>query len=176
MMILALLLAAAPPIAVIDRTLRVPGAEVRSLRVSIRNKPATLDVQFKVHSGNANVRLVVVAAADENRYGMGRPVDEIAASPFEHEGKLKFRLPTPGDYVLIVDNRPSLKTAALVSIHGTMAYDSIPLEAKYLSPMRRLIVIASSLVFFFGVVWFAGRRLWAATIGQKNSGPPDGYV
>lgn len=161
MIVLALLLAVVPT-AIIDRSVRVPPTDTRSLHFSIKNRPATLAVEYLAPSAGPMVRLIVMAQADESRFRAGRDVAEIAATPFDRSGSLRSYIATPGEYVVVVDNRAEKRTAAVVTLKGTLAYDMAPREARYLAPEVRWIVVSSSLLFFFAVAWFAGRRLHAA--------------
>lgn len=157
MIVLALLLAVAPT-AIIDRSVRVPPADTRGLHFSIKNRPATLQVDFRAADG-PRVRLIVMAQADESRFRAGRDVDAVAATEFAASGALRAYIATPGEYVVVVDNRAERNAAAVVQMKGTLVYDMAPREARELTPRVRWIVVSTSLVFFFGVVWFAGRRL-----------------
>lgn len=158
MIVLAFLLAVAPT-AIIDRSVRVPPADTRGLHFSIKNRPATLQVDYR--AAGPRVRLMVMAQADESRFRAGRDVDAAAATEFERSGSLRAYIATPGEYVVVVDNRAERSAAALVHMKGTLVYDMAPREARELTPRARWTVVSASLVFFFGVVWFAGRRLRA---------------
>jgi hypothetical protein len=171
MIVLALLLALAPT-SIIDRSVRVPPSDTRGLHFSIKNRPATLEVTYRVARNGSAVRLIVMAQADENRFRGGRDVNEIATTPFERGGMLKIYIATPGEYVVLVDNRAERRAAAVVALKGTLAYDMEPREAQYLSTRVRLAVVSFSLLFFFGVAWFAGRRLQAAMLGRRSPGQP----
>jgi hypothetical protein len=85
-------------------------------------------------------------------------------------------IPTPGEYLIVVDNRHQANTQLRVELNGRITYDVALREARYLSSTRRFVVIASTLAFFFGVSWIAGRKLWAATLGQRRPGPPPPYA
>jgi hypothetical protein len=60
-------------------------------------------------------------------------------------------------YVLLVDNRLEGRTGA--EVRATVSLISGDGPAREASPLRRLIVIALSTVFFVGVTVWAGRRL-----------------
>lgn len=100
-----------------------------------------------------------MAQADESRFRAGRDVDAVSATEFARSGALRAYIATPGEYVVVVDNRAERNAAAVVQMKGTLVYDMAPREARELTPRVRWIVVSTSLVFFFGVVWFAGRRL-----------------
>ncbi|MBL8176956.1 MAG: hypothetical protein JNK48_19945 [Bryobacterales bacterium] len=170
MIVLALLLAVAPT-AIIDRSIRVPPTETRALHFSIRNRPATLEVEFRSPQSGPPVRLIVMAQADESRFRAGRQVQLFAATPFDRGGSLRSYIATPGEYVVVVDNRAERHATANVALKGTLVYDMAPRDARYLTPRVRWMVVSSSLLFFFAVAWFAGRRLHAAMLGQRTPGP-----
>lgn len=158
----------------IERTLRVAPADARGLRFSVKNRPATLELEFKMEQGGAPVRLVLIPETDENRFKAGRSFTSLAETGYERGGKLKIHIDTPGDYVVMVDNRPELRAAALVDLRGAIEYDMTPREAKELSPLRRSIVIGLSLMVFFAIAFIAGRRLWAATAARRHE--PDEII
>jgi len=174
-MIALLLLAAASALfgADIERTLRVNAADARGLRFSVKNRPATLDIEFHMRQGGAPVRLVVIPEADENRFKAGRSHETIATTGFERSGKLKVYVPTPGDYVVMVDNRAELRLPAMVELQGAIEYDMTPREAKELDPVRRWTVVALTLVIFFAIAVTTGRRLWRASADRRARDPFD---
>jgi hypothetical protein len=164
---LLLLLTSSGFAADIERTMRIAPADARGLRFSVKNRPATLELGFRMQPGGAPVRLVVIPEADENRFKAGRSHTVIAATGFERSAKLKAYVATPGDYVVMVDNRPELRAAATVELSGAIEYDMTPRDAKELSPVRRWTVIALSLITFFAISIVAGRRLWKATADRR---------
>lgn len=172
-MILPMLLLAVAPTAIIDRSVRVPPSDTRGLHFSIKNRPATLAVEYRAAGNGPAVRLIVMAQADENRFRAGREVAEISATSFDRSGSLQSYIATPGEYVVVVDNRAERKAAAVVALKGTLVYDMAPREPRYLTPMVRWIVVSSSVLFFFAVAWFAGRRLQSAMFGQRSPGRPE---
>ncbi len=171
-MILPALLLAVAPTAIIDRSVRVPPTDTRGLHFSIKNRPATLEVEFRAPQSGPQVRLIVMPQADESRFRAGREVQEIASTPFDRSGSLRSYIATPGEYVVVVDNRAERRAAAMVTLKGTLVYDMAPREARHLSPQVRWTVVSSSLLFFFAVAWFAGRRLQAAMLERKMPEPP----
>jgi hypothetical protein len=151
----------------IERTLKVAPADARSLHFSVKNRPATVELEFRMQPGGAPVRLVVIPQAEEGRFKAGRSHTPLAATSFERDGKLKVYVETPGEYVVMVDNRAELRLPATVELRGTLEYDMTPREAKELTPARRWTVVAFSLTAFFAIAWIAGRRLWAATADRR---------
>lgn len=168
---LLLLLAVAPQNVVIERSVRVPAADMRSLHFSVRNRPATIAMEYKVQR-SVPVRLILMAQADEARFRAGRAVTEIGRTDFQSAGSVKTYVATPGEYVVVVDNRAAARDAAMVELRGTLSYDMTPRAARQLSGRTRVAVIATSLMFFLTIVWGAGRPLWAAMLGRRKPEPP----
>ncbi|MCZ2152209.1 MAG: hypothetical protein LC126_31080 [Bryobacterales bacterium] len=173
MMLLALLLAAAGPGPVrFERIVRVPAADFEALPLAVKNRPATVELEYEMRKGGAGVRIAVMPESEVSRFRAGRDPEEIASSSFEKSGRLKCYVATPGDYVVVVDNRLEPKAQATVDVRGVVTYDSEPKEARYLPRGRRVVVITLSLGFFFAVAWFAGRRLWGIGPASEEREPP----
>src|SRR5262249_54516522 len=105
-----------------------------------------------------------------------RDVHELGSTQFATVGKLRVYVPTPGEYILVVDNPGSTSQPVVVRLQGTLRYDTATRPARVLPPERRAVVILSSLAVFFGIAWFGGRRLWGATFGRRTPEPPQPYV
>lgn len=164
---LALLLLAAVPAATFDRTVRVPAADIRGLELTIKNRPGTIDVRYRAEDNGSRVRAVVLAKADQPRFRAGRTVAELASTPYGRDGVLKVHLVTPGDYVLILDNRPEARHDAQVQVRGQIVYDAEPVTAWELPPQRKAAVMAASLAVFFALFWWSGRKVVGA-VNEKE--------
>jgi hypothetical protein len=170
MIALALLLAAQTT--PVERGVKIPPSDYRALHFDIRNRPATLELAYQVAQGSSPVRLRVVPQVDENRFRAGRSYSELAVTELDFSGRLEVYLQTPGHYVVIVDNRVEKSRGASVRLKGLITYDTLTRPAVELPLWRKSLVIGSSLAVFFGLAWFAGRRLWLANRGQKTHEPP----
>lgn len=167
MTVALLLLLVSAPTASFDRTVRVPPADIRGLELTIKNRPGTIDLRYRVAQRDARVRAVVLAKADQPRFRAGRTVAELASTPYAPEGSLKVHLVTPGDYVIILDNRPQAKQETQVQVRGQIAYDPEPVTAWELPPQRKAAVMAASLAAFFALFWWSGRRVVSA-VNEKE--------
>jgi hypothetical protein len=172
-LILALLLAAAglraeEGQAPINRVVTVDASGFKGLRFSVKNRPGTVEVHYQVSSNPGRVRLILIPRAEEDRFRAGQEYNEITSTPFETGGVLQARIPAPGDYVLMVDNRQQLRIPATVKLEGRLTYDLAPVHARTLTPERRMLVIASSIGLFFAITLLAGRKLWRAASAQNG--------
>lgn len=176
-LILALLLSAAglrgeDGQASINRIVTVSASDFKGLKFVVKNRPGTVEVNYAVSTKPGRVRLILIARTEEDRFRSGQPYEEIVSTPFETSGTLRVHLATPGEYLLVVDNRQQLQIPATVQLEGTLSYDVPPVHARTLTPERRMIVIVSSLGVFFAITVLAGRTLWRAASAQSGSGPP----
>ncbi len=165
MMALALLLAIANQADIVEHIAQLRPVEWQSRRLTLR-KPGIVDIVYEMKSGGAGVRLLLIANSDERKFESQREFHLYAATDFGETGRLKVHLAEPGDYSVILDNRLETKKSAAVKFKGTILYDLPPVQVRTLSWERRLVVIASSLTFFFGLCYFAGRRLWRALVDR----------
>lgn len=168
----ALLLLTATPTASFDRTVRVPAADIRGLELTIKNRPGTIDMRYRTEDAASRVRAVVLAKADQPRFRAGRTVAELVSTPYAREGSLKLHLITPGDYVIILDNRPDARHDAQVRVRGQIVYDGEPVTAWELPPHRKAAVMTASLAVFFALFWWSGRRVVAAVNEKERSERP----
>lgn len=173
MTVALLLLLAATPTASFDRTVRVPPADVRGLELTIRNRPGTVDMRYRTQQRHANVRAVVMAKADQPRFRAGRTVAELASTPYANEGSLRVHLITPGDYVILLDNRPEARQEVQVQVRGQIVYDPEPVAAWELPPQRKATVVAASLIAFCALFWWSGRKVVrAVNEKERRERPP----
>lgn len=163
MMVLALLLAIANQADIVEHVAKVPPVDWTPRRLSLR-KPGAVDIAYRMESGGAGVRLLLIAHKDESKLGAQREIRQLAATDFAESGRLQVHLAEAGEYSLVIDNRLETKKTAAVRFKGTILYDSDPLSVRTLSWERRLVVITSSLSVFFAVCFLAGRRIWRAMV------------
>lgn len=159
-----------------EHTVRVPAMDTRRLHFQVKGRPAALAVTFEVEPRPSATRLIVIHSADEARFLAGRPYTEIASGEYAATGKLKCRIATPGDYLLVTDNRHQLRGTTNVKLHGTLIYDRASPVARTLPPERQMAVIAVSLLCFSAIVWLACVRLIAVMPAQKKPEPPPPFA
>lgn len=156
-----LLLAIGAQVEIVQQSALVPPADWKTRRFSMR-KPGIVEVSYRVTKGGEGVRLALIARRDESRVELRRQYTEFAATGFSREGTIRARLEEPGEYSILVDNRLETQRTATVSFKGVISYDAPQPRVRTLSRGRQAAVIATSLVCFFGICLFAGRRLWDA--------------
>lgn len=160
---LLLLLLASERVLLFDDVYPIPGNRWRYVQVGLKQKPATIDCEFRVVSGGSGVRVALVSYDQLRRFRQGRSHDILATTNFERSGRLRFRPPKPGQYALIVDNRMEGRGEARVEMRVSVDFSGqAPQHAKTLPPARRWAVVAISLGLFGIVAFWAGRRLLAA--------------
>jgi hypothetical protein len=170
---LALLAAAAPPerLLLMDDTFEVPAADWRSLDLELRQRPAVIDCRFAVRHGGSGVRVALLRLEDLDRLRAGKSHRVLASSSFEQGGKLHVAVP-PGRYSLLLDNRLEGRGPAQVWVQASLVFATGPPIAAVLSPQRRAVVVALSLIFFIAVALFAGRKLKQALKQRREAQPP----
>jgi hypothetical protein len=152
---LALLLVAAGPRLVLDDTIELPRAEWRYVDIAAAEPKAVINCEYLVVSENTPVRVVWLARADLEAFRAGR-VRTIAATSFGLDGKLRHFAPTAGDYAIVVESEPGSRSRAKVKLKVWLESAVSP---KYVSPQRRLAVIAISSVVFFSIVSISAFKL-----------------
>ena len=152
-----LLFFASTNVNLVDEVYRIPANEWRWVEVSLRQRPALVSANFRVESGNPDVRLILMRGEDRERLRDGMPHGWIVETPAGRSGHLDWMVRRPDDYAVVVDN---LGGATVVNLRVTLDFGARQLpEATSLSSGRRLAVILISFGVFFGIVLFSARRL-----------------
>jgi hypothetical protein len=161
------LLAASTSVELVDEVYHIPPAEWKYVEVNLRQQPALVSASFRVDSGSASgagkVRLALMTRADLERLREDLPHGVLAVTEIGKSGALDFRVRQSGDYVLVVDNRPSKAQPAAVHLRIALdfARPTVPTVTR-LTPQRQLVVIILSFAFFSGVVTYSARKLLRA--------------
>ena len=122
-------------------------------------EPATVKVDYTVESGPP-VRVEILRRAAVDRMSR-RPAGWLLGTNPESQGHLQARLPDPGEYAVVIDNRGNDSGPATVRMKLVLDYASQrQVTERHLAPERQLAVIAISFVAFFGIVVFSARSLW----------------
>ena len=146
-----------------DEVYSIPAADWRYVPVVLKQPPVTLECEFQVLSAGAAVRVGIVNAQGLAAMRQGRRHDTLATTPFEKSGRLSYEVLEPDEYAVIVDNSLDGRGAAQVQLHVALDFQGRQQpQVRLLSPARRIVVVAISLVIFLGIVTFAGKRLRAA--------------
>lgn len=123
-----------------------------------RDTPAIIHASFKVESGPA-VRMMIVDRASLKRIQRGEEPTPLAQTISATAGALTQRSGSPNDYILLLENRGA---AATTSVHLRVTMDSW--DAAELSPQRKLAVLTISFCVFFGMLGYAGAKLWRVAV------------
>ncbi|HEV3334644.1 MAG TPA: hypothetical protein VG096_26835 [Bryobacteraceae bacterium] len=155
-----ILLAAASHVEVVNEVYRVPPGEWRSVELSLKQRPAMVSVDFKLESGSPRVRLALMRREDLARFRGESPTGVMAATTPGASGRIRYRVRTPGDYVVVIDNRGGDARPAEARLRVALDFElqSGP-EVTLLSPGRQFAVILISFAVFFGIVSYSARRL-----------------
>jgi hypothetical protein len=161
------LLAASTTVELVDEVYRIPPAEWKYVEVNLRQNPARVDAGFDVQSGSDSVRLALMTRAALENLRAGLPHGLLAVTAPAKSGSLHFRVPQPGDYVLVVDNRANKKIPAAVHLRVSLDFAVPPgPDVTRLGPRRQFTVIVIAFAFFFGVVTWSARKLLRAAKKQ----------
>ncbi len=154
-----LLLLAASGVEIADDVVDVPAAEWRYIELNLKQLPVTIVCRFDAPS-SGDLRMALLRKHDLTRMQQDRPYGVLAVTKPGARGGLRFAVPAPGDYVVLLDNRENERHAAKVRLHVSLEFGGArPAGVRYLSPARRLWVIVLSFTFFFAVLAYAGRKL-----------------
>ena len=137
-------------------TVDVPRGDWSYVDVVAPEANAVVNCEFEVLSDNGEVRVVWIARKDLDLFRSGKRELVIAASDFGSEGGLRQLAPSAGDYAMVVENNPTVRSAAKVRLKVWVEPAAHP---TYASAQRRLSVIFVSCIVFFGMVSFSAYRL-----------------
>jgi hypothetical protein len=151
-MLLALLLAV-----LFDRTFEVPASRWRILDLPVPTAEMLLEAEFQVKDKNSRVAAVLLTREDAIRFEQGRSMKPIASTGWEYDGRFRHVFRNPGNYAIVIDNRIEGRRATPVAVKVELT-DPKQTTVRELSPQRRLVVIATSLLVFVAIVMFTARQ------------------
>jgi hypothetical protein len=151
---------------VVDQTYQVPpnnwryidSADWRYPELQWQNTPAIVRATYIVESG-APVRLMLLDRAGLDGLRRGEPPMPLRQTGISSAGVVIQRAASPNDCILVLENRGSAATAV---VHLFVTVDSW--NAAELSPQRKLAVLAISFCVFFGMLGYAGAKLWRVAL------------
>jgi hypothetical protein len=161
MLLIALVLAAITGrTELLNETIEVPRSQWRAMRVELRDKPATVEVNFRVSSGRSGVRVVILTDAELKRFEKGERHEVLAQTDFASEGTFRYLVGNPGDYRILLDNRLEGREPAKVELRvALLHHDQSTFVPKLLDPVRRRSVVGISLGGFCLVALLLARKL-----------------
>jgi hypothetical protein len=151
-----------------DQIVSVPASQIRTLDIPVTREVvghswvdqrgrALMEIRFAVARPGPNVRVALLTLDEGRRLRRGMSHGVLASTSYQESGTLR-RMVDGGElYVLLIDNR--LEGRAGANVRTTVSLISGDGPAREASPLRRLVVIALSTIFFAGVTVWAGRRL-----------------
>lgn len=140
-----------------DEVFQIPAREWRYVEMILKQVPVTVDCDFSVLSGTGAVRVALVnsegldALKQANREAMG-------SGAFTRQASFSRAVSVPDEYAVVVEN--SGRGPASVRLRVSLDYSERGRpQARYLSPQRRLAVIAISATVFLAIVGYSAKKL-----------------
>jgi hypothetical protein len=163
-MLALILLLAATRVELVDEVYQIPAKNWRYVDLGLKQRPAVVSAHFDTEGNDARVGLTLLRAEDLERFRGGLPhgsIDSTAAGP---RGALSYDVPSPGDYVLVIDNDAPAPVAVRLNVWLDFARHGPAMSQ--LSPQRQLTVVLVSFAVFFAIVSFSAHRLLRAVRRQ----------
>jgi hypothetical protein len=161
--LILLALASSTRVELVDEIYEIPPAEWRYVEFTVKQHPVRVSCDFSVASGAQEIRLALLRRYDLERLRTERPHGMLASAGPGASGKFDYQLHTPGDYVVVIDNRADASNPARVKLR--LSLDFAPTAGPavtYLSPRRQIAVILISFAVFFAIVTYSARKLLRA--------------
>lgn len=151
--------AASTHVQLIDEIVRVPAGDWRYVEVALKQQTAFVSADYQVETGSPDIRLALLRRDDLERMRNQIPDTALAITAPASAGRIRYRVPERGVYVVLIDNRSSSRPAAaqlLVSLDFGVRPGP---PVTRLSPQRQITVIAISFAVFFAIATYSARRL-----------------
>lgn len=159
--LLLLLLASAPRVDLVDEVIEIPPSEWRYVELNLSQQPVSVTCDFTAGAGD-HVRVALLRGEDLDRLRGERPHGVLAATPPGASAALRYSIPEPGEYVVVVDNRSGRRARVHLRVGLDFSAPAAP-HVRYLSRGRQWVVVSISFAFFFGVAIYSARRLLGGT-------------
>lgn len=143
----------------VNEGFRIPPHEYRFIPLTIANWPATLVGSAAVSQGGP-VRVELLSQRELGNFVRGRSYDFILQVNPRLDMRFRQAVPDKGEYDLVLVN--DHEQASDVRLEASVEFAREPDVARYLSPGRKLAVIATSLLIFLGIISWSGFRLMRA--------------
>lgn len=172
MFLLALILVAASnQLVLLDEVVDVQAASVQAVNVNLDQSGALIEVSYDV--GGEDVELVasLVGPGDGAFSARGRPNQYLRMLPPGNSGAFRFPAHRTGMYRVVLDNQANQNKPVSVNLRVAVTFGDEGVTGPVtLPPRRRAIVVSLSLLMFFAVAFFTGRKLLAARRGRPRGG------
>jgi hypothetical protein len=132
--------------------------DYRWVPVVVRRIPTLIDCSFEVVTGAPTVLAELVSEGDFRQFSRNHPYETLAATPAGRSGRIQRLVETPGRYEVLIRNSPGAAPVPVsLAVHTEVVSQNNVLTG--VTPLRRLVVILTSLMVFSGTVMWSGRRL-----------------
>lgn len=173
MSLAAFLLLAVSRVALLDEVVRIPASKYGLVDVMMRQQAATIDCEFQVQRGGEGVRLALMTRANARRLLAGRTYQALSTTTFLKSGRFRFPVDEPGEYVLVLDNQVEGRKPADVALKVSLIFgEGSGAGVQELSPQRRYVVIAVSLLVFLAITAVTAAKLRRALLHRRTDEPP----
>lgn len=158
--VFALALLAPESQTITDEVFQIPAKEWRYVAVGVKQVPVTVQCDFGVISGSGEVRVALVNADGLDDWKQGSR-DAASAGKPARQGGFSRVVSVPDEYAVIVENGGRGQASVRLRVSLDFSGRGQP-QARYLSPQRRLAVIAISATVFFAIVSYSAKKLLGA--------------
>lgn len=134
---------------------QVPPAEWKAVAVPVGRAGEVLGCEWQARNPG-RIQLLLLTRQDANLFQRGRNPQALHATGFGTDGRFRYRFDSPGDYVLIIDNRIG-STPASVQVRMDLSRPAA-VPARELPPERRRIVVTLSLLFLGLVIVLSAQQ------------------
>ena len=141
-----------------DEVFQIPAKEWRYVALTVKEVPARVDCNFHVMSGAGAVRVALVNADGLDDWKHGNRNAAGAPAP---QGRFSRTVSVPDEYAVIIENSGRGDASVRLRVTLDSSGRGQP-QARYLSPERRLAVIAISATVFFAIVSYSAKKLLGA--------------
>lgn len=139
-----------------EEVFQIPAREWRYVEMVLKQVPVTVDCDFSVLSGTGAVRVALVNSEGLDALKQGNR-DAMGSGAFTRQAAFSRVVSVPDEYAVVVEN--SGHGPASVRLRVSLDYSERGPQARYLSPQRRLAVIAISATVFLAIVAYSAKRL-----------------
>jgi len=167
--VILLLAAAGSQVLVVDEVIHVPASRMRLVHLSLQQRPAVVECAFEVEGEKRDVRVALMGREDGEAFRRGRAHKVLRATPYQESGRFRHPVDTPGEYFVAVDNRLEGRGEARVRLRVSLLFhEGLAGLPETLPARRKAAVIIVSLVLFFAVALWSGRKLLAANERRRS--------
>jgi hypothetical protein len=125
--------------------------------IELKQQPALVGVHFETENHTDRVRVALMRRDEMEKLRAGLPHGVIEVTEERAAGDLSYHVPTPGEYVVVIENQA--RTPASARVHVWLDFGRREPIVTQLSPQRQVTVIAISFAVFLAIVSFSAHHL-----------------